>query len=146
MINRVISLEDANYCDELLTLLIQDEKKYDNSIDDKFTVKDYFKNVIKDDSNILLSYKVDGKIVGYTYLKPIKINDLNGYLIDGIYVIEKYRGKKIGTKLLKEAIEISKKNNAKFIDINVLNENKEAKKLYEKLGFFEFKINMKKNI
>ena len=59
MIIRVLDEERANACDILLTKLIQDERKYDNSINENFVVKDYFKNVIKDENNILLCYEED---------------------------------------------------------------------------------------
>ena len=54
MIIRVLDEEIANICDELLTKLIRDERKYDNSIDENFKVKDYFKNVIKNNDNVFL--------------------------------------------------------------------------------------------
>ena len=57
MIIRVFDDKRAEVCDGLLTKLIQDERQYNKFIDEKFIVKDYFKNVIKDDNNILLCYE-----------------------------------------------------------------------------------------
>ena len=45
MIIKVNSIDDCKICDNFLTLLIQDERKYDTTIDEKFVVKDYFVNV-----------------------------------------------------------------------------------------------------
>jgi hypothetical protein len=52
LIIRVLDDERANICDELLTKLIQDERKYDDSIEEGCVVKDYFKNIIKKHGSI----------------------------------------------------------------------------------------------
>ena len=100
MIVRVLDVERANICDDLLTKLIQDERKYNNSIDKDFVVKNYFQNVIKNENNILLCYEEDAMIKGYIFLKSIEDNNRKGYLIDGLYVIERDRNKGIATKLI----------------------------------------------
>ena len=145
MIIRVSDEERANICDNLLTKLIQDEKKYDNSIDENFVVKDYFKNVIKNKDNILLCCEEDAIIKGYIYLKPVNNDSQKGYLIDGLYVEEKYRNKGIAKKLIEEALNIIKDANIDFIDINVLADNGVAIKLYKLFGFNEFKISLRKD-
>lgn len=94
----------------------------------------------------MLCYEENNIIKGYIYLKPVKSNDLKGYLIDGIYVDIAYRNKGIATKLITEAIKIIKKTKTDFIDINVLANNKIACKLYKSFGFNEFKINLRKSI
>lgn len=146
MIIRVLDEDRANICDNLLTKLIQDERKYDSSIEKNFVVKNYFINIIKKKSNILLCYEENNIIKGYIYLKSIKNNDLNGYLIDGLYVDIVYRNKGIATKLITEAIKIIKKTKTDFIDITVLANNKIAWNLYKSFGFNEFKINLRKFI
>ena len=146
MIIRVFDEERANICDNLLTKLIQDERQYDNSIDDSFVVKDYFKNVIKNKNNILLCYEEDTIIKGYIFFKIINTNNNNGYLIDGLYVIEEYRNNGIATKLLESGLNILNDTNVKFIDINVLSNNKSAINLYKKFGFNEFKISFRKDL
>ena len=143
MITRVDSIEDANKCDELLTLLIQDECNYDNSLDKNFVVKDYFKNVINNKDNILLSYKIDNIIVGYAYFKPINNDDKHGYLIDGLYVLDEYRNQGIAKSLIKEGLNIIGK--VDYIDINVMCDNTIARKLYSSLGFKDFKITMRQS-
>lgn len=67
----IVQVKDDNLaekCDELLTKLIEDERKYNNKINEFFIVVDYFKNVINDDNNILLCYKIDENVVGYIFL------------------------------------------------------------------------------
>lgn len=144
MIQRVLDEEKANYCDVLLTKLIQDERQYDDSIDKDFIVKDYFKNIIKINDNILLCYEEDSIIKGYIYLKLINNDDKNGYLIDGLYVLEEYRNQGIAKKLINAALDEINNKNVSFIDINVMSDNKIAINLYKLFGFNEFKITMRK--
>ena len=115
MIVRVLDEIKAKICDELLTKLIQDENKYDKSIDKSFIVKNYFKKVIKDENNILLCFYEDNTIKGFIFIKPIKNNNENGYLIDSLYVEEEFRNKSIAKKLIKEAIKYINNKNVKFI-------------------------------
>ena len=144
MIIRVFDEERANICDNLLTKLIQDERQYDNSIDKDFIVIDYFKNVIENKNNILLCYEEDNIIKGYIYLKQVVNDKAKSYLIDGLYVEEKYRNNGIATKLIENALTIIK--DVDFIDINVMANNLDAINLYKKFGFNEFRISLRKNI
>lgn len=146
MIKRVNNDTLADLCDILLTKLIQDERKYDNSISNKFIVRDYFKKIIRNKNNILLAKIVNESIIGYIYLKPIKNDINNGYIIDGLYIEEEYRNKGIAKELIKESLNILKSNNIKFIDINVMYNNEIAKALYKSFGFKEFKVQMRHDI
>ena len=56
MIKRIIDEKNAITCDNLLTKLINDEIKFDKLISQNFKVQDYFKNVIKDNNDVLLVY------------------------------------------------------------------------------------------
>lgn len=130
MIIKVNSIDDCKICDNFLTLLIQDERKYDTTIDEKFVVKDYFINMINN-QNILLLYKNKNKPIGYIFAK--KIDDK--YLIDGLYIDINFRNKGIATKLIKVIIkEIYSLGNYKIF-INVLKKNKVAVNLYKNIGF-----------
>lgn len=144
MIIRIIEEKDAKVCDELLTKLIRDESKYDKLISKDFKVQDYFKNVIKDSNNILLGYIIDNQIIGYTYLKYLANDNKKGYLIDGLYILENYRGQGYAKKLLKYALNLLENKSLDFIDINVLGANEKARNLYKLLGFKDFKITMRK--
>lgn len=130
MIIKVNNINDCNICDEFLTLLIQDERKYDNTIDENFVVSNYFINMING-QNILLLYKKENKPIGYIFAK--KIDDK--YLIDGLYVDINFRNKGIATKLVKEIIREIYLLGDYEIFINVLKKNKVAVNLYNKLGF-----------
>ena len=145
MIKRILAEKDAEICDELLTKLIRDESQYDKLINKDFQVQGYFKNVIKDNKNILLGYLIDKQIIGYTYLKYINEDNKRGYLIDGLYIENNYRRNGYAKELLEYALKLLEKEKPVFIDINVLYANEIAKKLYKSFGFQEFKITMRKN-
>lgn len=144
MIKRIITTKDAKVCDYLLTKLILNESEYDKLLPKNFVVQDYFQNVIKDEKNILLGYIVDKKIIGYTFLKNIIKDENAGYLIDGLYIEEAYRRKGYAKELLEYSLNLLKKENPAFIEINVLYANKIARNLYKSLGFQDFKISMRK--
>ena len=74
-----------------------------------------------------------------------KINE-NLCLLDGLYVLEEYRNQKIASSLLNEAIDRCKKLNVKYIDINVMEKNELAKRIYKKLDFTEYEVKLRKNI
>ena len=145
MIKRIINEKEAAICDELLTKLIRDESKYDKLISQDFKVYDYFKNIIKDNKNILLGYVIDNQIIGYTFLKYMPEDNNKVYLIDGLYIEEAYRRKGYAKELLEYAFKLLEKETCDFVDINVIYANEIAKKLYKSLGFKEFKITMRKS-
>ena len=146
MLIRISDEINANECDELLTKLIQDEKQYNAFINENFIVKDYFKNVVKDEQNILLGYKENKEIVGYIYFKFVKDEEAFGYLIDGLYVEEEYRNKGIAKSLIEEGLRIIKEKDIDFIDINVMSKNETAVYLYKSFGFEILCFKMRKTI
>ena len=143
MIKEVKNVEDANKCDELLTKLILDERKYNDLIDNNIVIKNHFSKMLDDEDAILLAYYLDKLIVGYILIR--KINE-NLCLLDGLYVLEEYRNQKIASSLLNEAIDRCKKINVKYIDINVIEKNELAKRIYKKLDFTEYEVKLRKNI
>lgn len=143
MVKEVISIEDANECDKLLTELILDERKYNDTIDEDIVIKDHFNKMLDDENIVLLAYYLENKIVGYILVR--KINDYI-CLLDGLYVLEEYRNQGIGNSLLNEAIKKCKEFNVKYIDINVMDKNDIAKKIYKKLDFNEYEVKLRKEI
>ena len=136
---RLANINDCDQLDNLLTKLIEDERKYDKSIEKDFKVSNFYKNCIIKNNNLIYLCEVDNSIVGYIYL----IIDKDKAKIDALYVEEEYRNRGIASKLLDYAITHFKKNNIKEVEINVLSNNIAAKKLYEKKGFYTFKETMK---
>lgn len=141
-IKQVTNIADANRCDELLTKLIQDERQYNDTIDENYVVTNHFNTMLNDENIIILAKYINNIIVGYILIRTYN----NTCLLDGLYVEKEYRNKGIGKSLLTEAILRIKNMNIKYIDINVMYHNIIAKHIYEKLGFVEYEIKMRKSI
>lgn len=144
MIKRVKEASIAKECNKLLSLLIEDEIKY-NKFVKPMAVTDYFENLINDDKNILLVKVIDDKVVGYAFFKPVVDNDVPGYLLDGIYIMEAYRGLKIGKELMDTGLNIIKDYNVKFVDVYCMNGNN-ACMLYQSFGFNIIKNQFRKEL
>ena len=95
-------------------------------------------NWLKDKNHELkgIGYEIDGKIVGIAHyrklLSPLKGKYI-GYL-DDIFVDPKYRGRKIGRKLLNKIKEISKASGWNLVRWQTDEDNFTAKKLYDKVA------------
>lgn len=142
-IKQVTNVVDADRCDELLTKLIQDERQYNDTIDDNYIVTNHFNQMLDDENIIILAYYINKTIVGYILIRRTSNNTC---LLDGLYVEKEYRNKGIGKSLLTEAISRIKNMNVKYVDINVMYNNIIAKHIYEKLGFVGYEIKMRKSI
>ena len=142
-IKQVTNVVDADRCDELLTKLIQDERQYNDTIDDNYIVTNHFNQMLDDENIIILAYYINKTIVGYILIRRTSNNTC---LLDGLYVEKEYRNKGIGKSLLTEAISRIKNMNVKYVDINVMYNNIIAKHIYEKLGFVGYEIRMRKSI
>lgn len=149
-IREVINEKEANTCDNLLTQLILSEKNFNDNIKEEYIIKDYFKNFYDKENRKIFIALEDDKIVGYIYIKITSFSespekDIEA-LIDGLYVLEEYRGRNIATMLIEKAKSWAIDNNVKYISLNVLEKNEIAKKLYFKLGFETFSINLRKEL
>ena len=142
IIKKVSSIEEAKECDKLLTLLIQDEKKYNENTKDDYIVDNWYSSFIdKDDSQLFIAAN-DNEIVGYIYVKIITTSDSSDISteasISGIYVKENFRKQGIGTKLINEAKKWCINKGVSYLKLNVLEGNRIALNLYKKLGFNDF--------
>lgn len=133
---RAARLSDADRLDELLLLLIDDERrKYDASIGNIVLENFYQSKMIRGEGQIFVG-ELNEKIVGYIY---ILLEDQTHAKIDALYVLEEARNQHIATSLLVKAMNFLKEKGVLYIDISVLKENEIAKKLYSSFGFKFFK-------
>ena len=58
--------------------------------------------------------------------------------VQRIYVLQEYKGKHIGKKLIQKAIETGKTYDLHYIWLGVWENNRNAIKFYEKQGFIKF--------
>lgn len=142
IIKKVSCIEEAKECDKLLTLLIQDEKKYNENTKDDYIVDNWYPNLIDKDNNQLFIAVYNNEIVGYAYVKIITSSDspeiYTEASISGIYVKENYRRQGIATKLINEAKKWCINKGVSYLKLNVLEGNRIALNLYKKLGFNDF--------
>lgn len=83
--------------------------------------------------------KIDNKEtpVGFTqlYLSFSSIQVIKIWILNDLYVVPEYRKKGVGTLLIREAIDMSKKDKASIVKLETAKNNYTAKSLYEKIGF-----------
>ena len=81
-------------------------------------------------------YEYENKIVGLAHYRRMP-RPLSGKYIgflDDIYVEPKFRGNKIGKKLIQELKKISKNNNWGLVRWNTHSDNMRAKSLYDRIA------------
>ena len=149
---RKVNINDYKDIVNLYKQLFDSEKKFDDNIVRTYKIDEKeekrIKKSIKSRKGIFLVAEIDNKIVGL----------IDGYIMESIYynekisylahlcVDEKYRNKEIGSKLIEEFSEISKKKGAKYIKLNAFEENIPAVSLYRKHGFEKYSIYYMKKI
>ena len=103
--------------------------------------KEFLEKAISDDDSDILVYENDGTVVGFILLQA-KVRPDFDFMIPGKYcyimdviVTKTHRNKGFGTALMNSAKDWANEQNCSFINLDVLVNNPEAIKLYEKLGF-----------
>ena len=142
---RTITEKDLPIVDNLLTLLIQDERKYNKNINPDFKVDNWYKRFINDDNRIILVYEENSKIVAYIYgyIDSSPVNLRPEAFLDALYVEEGYRQNGIATKLIDTFITWVKSKDAISIEVGVLLENNKAINLYLKNNFIKYSERLK---
>jgi len=103
---------------------------------DKSKQRQIYDMLIKSNNKLFLA-KINGKVVGCVNLQLIQ-NIRHGWLrghLEEVVVKLEYRGKGIGTMLMKSVKDYCKRNNIKMIKVMCGKQLKESHKFYEKNGF-----------
>ncbi|MDH3395630.1 MAG: GNAT family N-acetyltransferase [Nitrosopumilus sp.] len=102
---------------------------------DKTKAEEVFEKINSNPDYIIAVAEIEGKIVGSTTLliesKFIHQGGLVGHIED-VSVDKEFQGKKIGEKIMKYLLEVSKKRGCYK---TILNCTDDVKQFYEKLGF-----------
>ncbi len=142
---------DAVVLKKLFANSLQEERKFNNNIDLENGINHFeriFPELFKE--NVYFLAEDEEKIVGFIGGKIERKSEFYknrriGAIYD-LFVEQKYRGRKIGTRLIKTFISWLKTKKIKIIEIDVSPKNRTAIKLYENLGFKESNIQMRKKI
>ena len=110
-----------------LALFERAPEKVTNTVELMNVEENYFQSLVAEDEK--------GDIIGMAIFFFAYFTWVGKSLyLDDIVVSEKYRGNKIGTKLLEKVVEFGKQNNCKRIRWQVLNWNTDAIEFYRKYG------------
>lgn len=147
---RVVDKELADKCDEMLTALIMDERRYDTNIKKDFVVNGWYCTTLSDKNRATFATVEGEKAVGFIhgFIKEeagVTVNN-TVLILDAVYVNAENRRKGIAKTLIDEFKKWGKTVNAGYIDLTVLNDNCKAIKLYEKLGFIPVKTYMRSKL
>ena len=149
---RSAKIDDCDAITSLYKQLYDTEKAFDDNLINEYIIDDKqlksIRKKIKSRKEIFLVAEMDQKIVGV----------IDGYIIDSIHykekvsflehlcVDKKYRKKRIATELIQEFSNKSKEKGATYIKLYAFENNSNAIKLYNKLGFVESTILYNKKI
>lgn len=78
---------------------------------------------------------LDGRIVGHCYVKRRSLSDMRHTGVLAVIVLDGFRGKGIGRRLLEGMLALSLKMGVWLVELEVMAGNAAATALYEKTGF-----------
>jgi ribosomal protein S18 acetylase RimI-like enzyme len=98
-----------------------------------------FKKIIKEDServhNLFLVAEVNDRIVGFSRCEGNQLTRTSHKVEFGVCVLKEFWGYGIGKKFLEESLQWADANEIKKMNLNVLETNDKAIKLYQKYRF-----------
>ena len=108
--------------------------------------KQIISKISEDIRNLIVvvdKWRIIAFLFGYIIVDPIRKGVIAQ--IDSLYVEPEYRGKGIGSQLIKYFIEDSRKRNATEVNLCVVSDNP-AVKIYKKLGFRVWQLTLRMEI
>ncbi len=97
---------------------------------------------LKNPNSIFYFVFDDKALAGYFKLNmgnaQTDVNDNDSIELERIYVIQKYQGKKIGSQMLAEILNLGRKRNKGYLWLGVWEHNPKAIRFYQRHGFQKF--------
>ena len=141
---RTATKKDKRLLEKFQKKLVEYERAVVPSIPEDTTYYD-IDELLKDKNAFVLIVKQDGKDVGCGFAQIKKnetcASELAGY-IGMMYLLEGYRNKGIGTRLVKRFLEWLHEKGVKDIRLRVYEKNLDAVHAYRNAGFESFMIEM----
>ncbi|MBA1336475.1 MAG: hypothetical protein HPY66_2910 [Firmicutes bacterium] len=108
---------------------------------------EYVAGYLGEVNNGLLVAEADGRCVGLlSYsVRPNLYHAANSYLIDELVVEEQFRGKDVGSALIKEVIKRAAQSGCAEISVTTMPDNVKAKEFYRKHGFVDEAVYLEKH-
>lgn len=131
--------EDAKSLSEVRVQIDGETENLDREQGEGYIDETGFKHLIKEDSerinNLFLVAEVNDRIVGFSRCVGNQLKRSSHKVEFGVCVLKDYWGYGIGKKFLEESVQWADANDIKKINLNVLETNDKAIKLYQKNGF-----------
>ena len=138
-INEVKKISEKTFFETFAEENTEEDMK--NYLEENFSYEQ-IKKEVGNDKSIFYIVKDESEVAAYMKVNFEEAQTEEGYNnsleVQRIYVLEKYKGKKIGKTLIEKAKEIGKENNLEYIWLGVWENNFPAIKFYEKQGFEKF--------
>jgi ribosomal protein S18 acetylase RimI-like enzyme len=100
-------------------------------------VREFLEVRIMNDESVVFIARDEDNPVGFVQLYPSfsSVRMKRSWILNDLYVKEQFRGNGAGAKLIHKAIQFAKETGAKGVSLETGNENINAQRLYEKIGF-----------
>jgi len=126
---RLLSQEHAERSNPLIWRITEEGKKL---------LKQRVENDLADNDIHVLLAEADGEIIGYVQGEVTRRSDhmpTTVGLVSLMYVVEQFRRKGVGRRLMKELCEFFNSNKVEDLTVRYIIGNKEAEGFWRKLGF-----------
>lgn len=141
--------EDCEICDKFLSKLIEFESHLDSSLKSFVEIKEMHEKNLNNKNYYLSIARLNNEPIGFIYgrLKNPKFSTLKNILeVSTLYVEKDFRNKGVGKALMKDFEKWAKTNFEEdcLIEIMYINNNENAKRFYEKLGYLPIRTTLRK--
>lgn len=139
---------DLPHVAKLSKELSEFESKIDKTLNKDWDIQKYLREKIKQNNCFIEIIRISNEDIGY-FIVSIK-NDEEYRIIDKtieieeLYLVEKYRNKGVGHKIMDKLQELSKTINLP-LKVKVSAMNKQAIKFYHKIGFLDYDLILEKD-
>lgn len=102
--------------------------------------KEFLSSRIKNDESVIYAvFEEDLEATAFMQLYPSfsSISARKSWILNDLYVDEKYRRKSYARMLMQKAKELALETNAKVVSLQTAKDNKNAQALYEELGYIK---------
>lgn len=131
--------QDATSLSEVRVQIDGETENLDREQGEAYIDEAGFKQIIKEDSeqynHLFLVAVVNDRIVGFSRCEGKQLTRTSHKVEFGVCVLKEFWGYGIGKKFLEESVHWADANGIKKMNLNVLETNDKAIKLYQKYGF-----------